>query len=515
MFLLLGGSGVGYSVQKHHVEKLPLITLPDKKRKKRFLINDSIEGWADSIKVLMKSYFFGGPRVNFDFSDIRPRGEILKTSGGKAPGPQPLKECLFKIEQILETKQNGDQLRPIEIHDIICFIANAVLAGGIRRSAMICLFSAGDDEMISCKAGNWWELNPQRGRANNSAVVLRSRITKYYFDVLWHRIKESGSGEPGIFFTNDKDWGTNPCGEIALRPNQFCNLVEIDASSIESQDDLEKRCRAAAFIGTLQASYTDFHYLRPIWQKTTEKDALLGISMTGIASKRVDNLDIEKAVNIIKAENISIAKKIGIRPSNRLTCVKPAGTTSLVLGTSSGIHAWHAEYYIRRMRLSKDEEIYKYLLKNFPALLEDDIFNSTMAVASFPQKAPEGAITRNIDTAITLLNRIKFYTQNWIKPGHVDGLNTHNISATISINDDEWELIREWLWENKECYNGLSFLPHFGGNYVQSPFEECTKEKYEELLKSFIDIDISKVFESTDNTEQILEQACAGGACEL
>jgi ribonucleoside-diphosphate reductase alpha chain len=276
MFLLLGGTGVGYSVQKHHVDKLPLINKPYAKRTRRYLISDSIEGWADSIKMLMKSYLNGkGSRIVFDYSDIRPKGARLVTSGGKAPGPQPLKECILKITGLLENKEDGDQLSTLEAHDIVCYIADAVLAGGIRRAALISLFSADDNEMIACKSGSWWELNPQRGRANNSAVLMRHKITKSFFMDLWKRVELSKAGEPGIYFNNDKDWGTNPCCEIALRPFQFCNLCEVNVSNIKSQEDLESRVKAAAFIGTLQAGYTNFHYLRPIWKETTEKDALI------------------------------------------------------------------------------------------------------------------------------------------------------------------------------------------------------------------------------------------------
>ena len=375
MFLLLGGTGVGFSVQKHHVAKLPIISKPYPKRKRRFLIGDSIEGWADAVKVLMKSYMNGGgSRVEFDYSDIRPKGAMLVTSGGKAPGPQPLKECLLKIEGMLREKENGTHLTTLEAHDIICHIADAVLAGGIRRAALISLFNADDDEMIGCKSGNWWETNPQRGRANNSACLMRHKITKEFFLDLWKRVELSGAGEPGIYLNNDKDWGTNPCCEIALRPNQFCNLCEVNASDIDSQDDLNERVKAAAFIGTLQAGYTDFHYLRPIWQETTEKDALIGVSMTGIGSGVVLGYDMKKAASIVKRENTRVAKLININASARCTTVKPAGTTSLTLGTSSGIHAWHNDYYIRRIRVGKNESIYNYLVNNHPELIEDEYF---------------------------------------------------------------------------------------------------------------------------------------------
>ena len=391
MFLLLSGCGVGYSVQKHHIKLLPEVTKPFSKRTRRFVIGDSIEGWSDAIKVLIKSYLGSkrSSKVKFDYSDIRPKGARLVTSGGKAPGPQPLKECLLKIKGILDAKEDGTKLTTLEVHDIVCHIADAVLAGGIRRAALISLFSAYDEEMISCKSGNWWETDPQRGRANNSAVLIRHKITKEFFMDLWKRIELSGSGEPGIYFNHDKDWGTNPCCEIALRPFQFCNLCEVNVSNVVDQDDLNARVKAAAFIGTLQAGYTEFHYLREIWQETTEKDALIGVSMTGIGSAAVLQMDMKAAASIVKRENTRVSKLIGINRAARTTCVKPAGTTSLVLGTSSGIHAWHNDYYIRRLRVGKNEAIYKYLLQNHSELVEDEYFRPhDTAVIEIPQSAP-------------------------------------------------------------------------------------------------------------------------------
>jgi len=515
MFLLLGGTGVGYSVQKHHVDTLPEIRKPNKERGRRWLVADSIEGWADAVKVLVKSYFFGGSKIEFDFSDIRPKGARLITSGGKAPGPQPLKECLIKVEGILDSKQNGEKLKPIEVHDIVCHIADAVLAGGIRRAALISLFSATDEEMIGCKSGAWWETNPQRGRANNSAVLMRHKITKDYFMDLWKRIEASGAGEPGIYLSNDKDWGTNPCCEIALRPFQFCNLTEVNVSNVVSQEDYEDRVRAASFIGTLQAGYTNFHYLRPIWQRTTEKDALIGISMTGIGSGAVLGLNMKLAAKVVKEENKRVAELLNINASARTTTVKPAGTTSLTLGTSSGIHAWHNEYYVRRVRVGKNESIYSHLKNNHPELVEDEYFRPhDTAVIGIPQKAPEGSILRN-ESPIQLLERVKKVQQEWIKPGHRNGNNAHNVSATISIREHEWPAVGEWMWENKEYYNGLSVLPYDGGTYIQAPFEDCTKDKYEELMKALHDVDLSKIVEMDDDTDLSGEVACAGGACEV
>jgi len=517
MFLLLGGTGVGYSVQRHHVDELPEIRKPNPNRTRRYLVNDSIEGWADAVKYLIRSYFFGGSKLRFDFSDIRPKGARLVTSGGKAPGPQPLRECLVKVEGVLAEKQDGDKLSAIEVHDIVCHIADAVLAGGIRRAALISLFSASDNEMISAKAGNWWETNPQRGRANNSAVLLRHKVTKEFFLDLWKRVEASNAGEPGIYLSNDKDWGTNPCCEIGLRPFQFCNLTEVNVSNIKDQRDLEDRVRAASFIGTLQAGYTDFHYLRPVWQRTTEKDALIGVSMTGIASGRVlqDDIDLTAAANVVKEENARVAQLIGINKAARTTCVKPAGTTSLALGTSSGIHAWHNDYYIRRIRVGKNEPIYWHLAIHHPELVEDEYFRPhDTAVISVPQMAPEGSIFRT-ESAFQLLRRVKKITSEWVKAGHRSGQNGHNVSATISLRENEWVDAGEWMWDNRKAYNGLSVLPYDGGSYQQAPFEDCTKEHYEAMASKLASVDLTKIVEEDDNTDLKGEAACAGGACEI
>ena len=517
MFLLLSGCGVGYSVQQHHINKLPTINKPFEKRSRRFVIGDSIEGWSDAVKVLVRSYL-GGKRVSkiiFDYTDIRPKGARLVTSGGKAPGPQPLKECLIKIEGILEAKTDGDTLTSLEVHDIICHIADAVLAGGIRRAALISLFTANDDDMISCKSGNWWETNPQRGRANNSAVLMRHKVTKEFFMDLWKRVELSGAGEPGIYLNNDKDWGTNPCCEIALRPFQFCNLCEVNVSDVKDQQDFNDRVKAAAFIGTLQAGYTDFHYLREIWKETTEKDALIGVSMTGIGSAAVLQMDMKAAANIVTKENARVAKMINIKSSARCTTVKPAGTTSLVLGTSSGIHAWHNDYYVRRMRVGKNEAIYTYLSNQHPELIEDEYFRPhDTAVISVPQKAPATSILRT-ESPFDTLERVKRVSQEWIKPGHRRGSNTHNVSATISLKQDEWQEAGEWMWNNRDYYNGLSVLPYDGGTYTQAPFEDITEDKYTEMSKVLSDVDLTKVIEAEDNTDLSGEVACAGGACEV
>ena len=517
MFLLLSGCGVGYSVQQHNIKKLPEVIKPHSKRTRRFVIGDSIEGWSDAIKVLIKSYLGSkrSSKIKFDYSDIRPKGARLVTSGGKAPGPQPLKECIVKIKGILESKEDGAILSSVEVHDIICHIADAGLAGGIRRAALISLFSAYDEEMISCKSGSWWETNPQRGRANNSAVLMRHKVTKDFFMDLWKRIELSGSGEPGIYLNNDKDWGTNPCCEIALRPFQFCNLCEVNVSDVETQEELNDRVAAAAFIGTLQAGYTDFHYLREVWQETTEKDALIGVSMTGIASGKVLELNMEEAAERVKLMNAIVSKTIGIKKAARCTTVKPAGTTSLVLGTSSGIHAWHNRYYVRRIRVGKNEAIYGYLNTNHPELLEDDYFRPhDTAVISIPQQAPKGSITRK-ESSQDLLERVKNVASNWVRPGHRIGSNTHNVSATISLKENDWEEAGEWMWKNRDHYNGLSVLPYDGGTYVQAPFEDITKKEYDKMTKTLCDVNLTKIVEEFDDTDLSSELACAGGSCEI
>ena len=568
MFLLLGGTGVGYSVQNTHVDKLPEIQKGTKDAK--FLVGDSIEGWADAIKAIM--YWAFGKRKykpRFDFSDIRAKGERLVTAGGKAPGPGPLRVCLANIEGILESRENGSRLTSLEVHDVLCHIADAVLAGGIRRAAMIALFSADDSDMINCKSGNWWEANPQRGRANNSAVLLRHRVTKEFFLDLWKRIEGSNAGEPGIYFSNDTNWGTNPCCEIALRPYQFCNLTEINAGSIiesakwkldskpqsgagtivwkqETQEEFNNRARVAAFFGTLQAGFTDFHYLRPIWRQTTEKDALIGVGITGICNGDILPLNLVEAANIAVEENKRVAQLIDINSAARVTTIKPSGTTSCVLGTSSGIHAWHSAYYIRNMQCAVGDDLYNYFITNHPELITIMEYDKKSAVIGIPQKAPDTAILREEESAVQMLDRVFRFYDEWVKPGHQSGANTNNVSATVSIRSDggygqdcvllfkedhinflnkyyneekdevsEWGVVGAMLWENRHKFNGMSVLPYDNGSYRNAPFEVCTEEVFNEKYKYLMSIDLTKIKEYQDNTTQVAEIACAGSGCEI
>ena len=562
MFLLLSGSGVGFSVQKHHVEKLPEIRKPLKSR--RYFIQDSIEGWAEAIRVLMKSFLGDRSFPLFDYRGIREKGSRLITSGGKAPGAEPLKVCLNKIETLLRTKKDGEHLSSIDCHDIQCIIADAVLAGGIRRSALISLFSIDDNRMLKSKSPydceideivtvtkdgshelnltvlrdnefvcnkqvfvsqqeykkileenkiEWYHLYPERARSNNSMVVVRSQITESLFREKWEILKESGSGEPGFYFTNDKDMGTNPCCEIGLNPFQFCNLTSVNVSNIKTQEDLNNRVKNATIIGTLQASYTDFHYLRPEWKKITERESLLGVSLTGLASINIYDYDFNESASLAVKENEKIAKLLGINPAKRVTCIKPEGTGSLVLGTSSGVHAWHHFHYKRRMRVSKNEEIYDYLKKKLPSLVEDEVYGNG-AVITIPVKAPENAITRK-EEVIDFLERIKHLNTTWVANGHQEGMNTHNVSATVSIKDFEWDKVRDWMWDNQSGFNGLSFLPYDTGTYVQAPFEDCSNVEYMKLLEEIEQINLSEVIEINDYTNLQGELACAGGSCEI
>lgn len=515
MFLLLGGTGVGYSIQYHHIEELPYVHKPIKEAK--YLIGDSIEGWADAVKVLMKAYL-GATKVKprFDYSDIRHKGARLVTAGGKAPGPEPLRIALTKIEAILIGKEDGTKLTSVEVHDICCHIADAVLAGGIRRAAMIALFSFDDREMATSKHGTWWELNPQRGRANNSAVILRNRVKRKEFDDLWELIVDSNSGEPGVYFTNDPEYGTNPCCEISLRANTFCNLTEINAD-VEDQIDLNKRAEIAAFFGTLQSGFTDFHYLRTIWKKNTEKDALIGVSITGIAGGQIYPYDKNEAAMHAVLENERVAKLIGINPAARVTTIKPSGTSSLVVGSSSGIHAWHSKKYVRNMQCRVGDDLYTFFTKFHPELIKIMDYDPNSAVIGIPIEAPSTATTRENETTFDLLERVKEYNIDWVGQGHVSGPNTNNVSATISVKEGEWDEVGEWMWKNKHIYNGLSVLPFDGGSYKDAPFQEVDEETYNRKLEYIKNnkIDLTGIVEEEDYTDQKGEIACGPGGCEV
>lgn len=513
-YLLLGGTGVGFSVQERHIDKLGSIYHP-KQELRVFRIEDSVIGWADAVKILMTSFFTpDSSKIEFDYSLIRKQGELLKTSGGKAPGPEPLKNMLNKIEAIFYTIQEGDKLNSLICSDIMCLLADAVLAGGIRRAAMICLFDADDQAMLKAKEGQWFVKHPYRARANYSAVLLRSNLIAEGIDHVLDHQNKNQSGEPGIYLTNDLDWGTNPCCEIALKPFQFCNLSEINLSDVKDQKDFNERARAASFLGTLQASYTDFKYLRPLWKTRSEEEALLGVSLTGIASVINKNLNFQEAATHVKIENYRLANLIGINPAKRCTTVKPAGTTSLVFGSSSGIHAWHSPYYLRRIRISKDDALACYLVKEQPSFVEYDEFDPNSIVFSVPQKAPEHSVFRE-EGVSSLLNRVGFIFENWVKIGHRQGVNYHNISCTVSYRPKEFLSLKKWMWENRNSYNGLALFPFDGGTYVQAPFQEISKKQFEAMNAKLKLIDLNHISLEFDSRNLIDQVACSGGACEI
>lgn len=514
LFLLLSGVGVGFSVQKAHVNQLGKVQLP--REEGTYIAHDSILGWAQALDQLIDAYFLGRIRPVFDLSNIRAKGSYLVTTGAKAPGPEPLRVMLAEVERRLKLAI-GRRLSPIEVHDIVCIISDCVLSGGIRRAATISLFDRDDTEMLKAKSGDWWTKNPQRARANNSAILPRSEVTKEEFDHIFKILQESGAGEPGISWTNNTDWGFNPCHEISLRPNQFCNLTTINQTGIKTKAEFLKRVHSATLLGTLQAAYTDFPYLRPIWKETTELDALIGTSFTGIADAHglITNEWLQEGAKLALEMNERYAKKIGINPAARVTTLKPEGTSSCVLGSASGIHARHSEYYLRRFRINKNDSLDSYLRNVIPDLVENDLFSASGSVVTIPQKSPDNAITREKETALDLLNRVYDYNTNWVSVGHRSGDNKNNVSATISVKDNEWEQVRESMWENRNLYSGISLLPYDGGSYQQAPFEECTKETYEKYMGLVKEIDLTKIVETEDNTTKTETVACSGGVCEL
>lgn len=517
LYLLLCGTGVGYSVRIEDVEKLPCVvpsfsSAPPVKH----IIGDSIEGWADATYCLVDSYIGTGRRLVFDYSRIREKGARL-SSGGIAPGPEPLRIALEKVEAILKSVPVGSKLTPLNCHDILCHLSNAVLSGGIRRSAMISLFSKEDTEMLKCKFWDNLKDNFQRFRANNSVCLVRDETSKETFDDIWKMVRESNAGEPGIFWTNDTtgEYGTNPCCEISLRKFSFCNLVEINASSIEDETDLYNRVDAATLIATLQASYTNFKYLRPIWKQVTDEDALIGVSMTGIASSKVLDMDLTKASDLVKERNAYYADIIGINKAARTTTVKPAGTSSIVLKTSSGVHAWHSKYYIRRVVLNVNEPIAKYMMQYHPGLLvESQEKPGLEVIVEVPVQAPDNSRLRT-ETALEFLSRVKQLSLEWVLNGHNRGTNHNNVSATVNIRPNEWIDVGEWLWDNKDLYAGMSCLPYDDSVYVQAPFEEISEEEYYFRAKKLQDIDMTLIREDKDNTDLEGELACSGGSCEV
>lgn len=557
LWLLLSGTGVGFSVQFQHVDQLPELKQVDQSTVKHIQIQDTIEGWSDAVYELLKSYIKGGYYVEFAYNKIRPQGSSLKTSGGKAPGHLPLKIALERMRDVLDRAQLR-QLKPVECYDIMCMLADAVYAGGVREAAMICLFSLDDGEMMNAKVGNWHEAAPWRARSNNSVALLRNDIKKRQFDRIFRATKQWG--EPGFYFTNDEDTGTNPCAEISLNPKleitpelkmylerwakktdrkipklkvgnvywgwQVCNLTEVVAATVENEEDLYGRVRAASIIGTAQAGYTEFKYLGWISEAICKREALLGISMTGIMDKPTIalNPEIQRTAAQIAVEiNIDIANKIGINSAARVTCVKPSGTASIVAGAvGSGIHTHHAKKYFRRIRVKPDDPVYQEFKKHNAHMCT--AIDKRKELITFPIKAPDGAITRHDLTAVEFLQKVMSTQQNWVlpgtaKPNYSPGLN-HNVSNTVVVKDHEWDEVREFIWANRKYFSGISMLPDSGDKtYANAPREEVItsgdEAKWQNLILNYKPIDWSNFKEDDDNTDLAGEKACSGGSCEI
>lgn len=514
LFILLCGTGLGFSVQYRHINKLPKVQLP--RQEGIFVVQDSIAGWSEAVDALMKAYFYNRVRPVFDFSNISSKGTYLVTTGTKAPGPEALKYMLKEVEEKFK-KAIGRRLRSDEVFDIVCIESDCVLSGGIRRSALICLFDRDDRAMLTAKSGEWWLKHPYRARANISAVLPRAEVTYEEFMYIYGICRDSNAGEPGFAWTNDLDWGLNPCAEIGLNPFQLCNLTSVNQTGLENKKDFLSRVASAAFLGTLQAAYTDFPYVRPQWKEITEKEALLGVSFTGIADARnlVTAEWLRDGAEVVLETNEKTAKKIGINIGARCGALKPEGSGSCAVGSSSGIHDRHDDYYIRRLRLSKDDSLAKYLDMIVPDLIEDDKFAPNTVVLSIPQESPEGAITRNQSTALSMFDRVSMYYENWILPTHRYGKNTHNVSCTINVKPDEWIPLGERLWVDRDKYAAVALLPYDNGTYIQAPFESCTKEVFDDLSSRIQVVDLRDVFEESDNTNRMHQLACASGQCEI
>ena len=526
MFILLCGTGVGFSVERQYISKLPEVpTLFQSDT--TIVVKDSKEGWAKAFRQLL-ALLWAGEIPQWDVSKVRPAGARLKTFGGRASGPAPLVELFNFTIQTFKNAQ-GRKLSSVECHDLMCFIGQIVVVGGVRRSAMISLSNLSDDRMRHAKSGQWWETTAHRALANNS-VAYTEKPNMETFMREWLALVESKSGERGIFnreaskkqaAKNDRrdpnyDFGTNPCSEIILRPYQFCNLTEVVVRATDTIEDLERKVRVATILGTIQSSYTKFPYLRKVWQNNTEEERLLGVSLTGIMDNRLmthknQGLDktLEHLKNVAISTNAELASRLDIPPSTAISCVKPSGTVSQLVDSASGIHARHSPYYIRTVRGDNKDPLTKFMIDqgipNEPCVFKGD----TTTVFSFPVKSPTGAVTRNDMTAIEQLEMWLTYQRHWCE---------HKPSVTISVRDSEWMAVGAFVYEHFDEMSGVSFLPHSDHTYQQAPYQDCTKEDYELLLSSMPGkIDWSKLseYEQEDNTVAMQTMACSGDVCEI
>ena len=556
LFLLLAGTGCGFSVQRHHVDRLPALPVRAEEMElevRHHAIADTIEGWADALHFLLRSHCEGF-KAEFNFSQVRPRGSALRTSGGKAPGHLPLKQSLLDVEGVL-TGAAGRRLRPIEVYDICMFTARCVLSGGIRRSATICLFSPDDQEMMAAKTGPWFEKHPQRSASNNSAVLSRTAKDDAHYRRLFAAQKEFG--EPGFYFADHPDYGCNPCCEIGLHPViegpldptetaklralgytgpleegtrlsgwQMCNLSTINGAAVQTVEDFLVACIHAAVIGTLQAAYTEIPYLGPVTRYLNERDALLGVSICGF----MDNPEIlfnttvlERGARLCRAANQVVAGMLGIRPAARVTCVKPEGTASLLLGAASGIHPHHARHYFRRVQANRRDAVYRHFQAANPHLTEASVYRpNTDDVITFAVEAPAHAILRDDINAQDFLHFVQLAQQHWVLPGEAEtsrspGLH-HNVSNTCTVKPAEWDAVADFIWRHREHFTGVALLGQDGDKrYPQAPREAVATEadatRWNQLR--YTPVDYTALVERTDETALKDVVACAGGACEL
>ena len=526
MFILLCGTGVGFSVERQFISKLPEV--PDLYDSETVIVvRDSKEGWAKSFRQLL-ALLWAGEIPKWDVSKVRPAGARLKTFGGRASGPAPLVELFNFAVQTFKNAQ-GRKLSSIECHDLMCFIGQIVVVGGVRRSAMISLSNLSDDRMRHAKSGQWWETAAHRALANNSVSYTEKPDVETFMRE-WTALVESKSGERGVFNREaskkqaskngrrdtEHEFGTNPCSEIILRPYEFCNLTEVVVRSTDTIEDLERKVRCATILGTIQSSYTKFPYLRKIWQKNTEEERLLGVSLTGIMDNRLlttKNRGLDKTLEHLKdvavITNAEWSHRLDIPQSTAISCVKPSGTVSQLVDSSSGIHARHSPYYIRTVRGDNKDPLTQFMIDsgipNEPCVFKGD----TTTVFSFPVKSPQGAVTRDDMTAIEQLETWLMYQRHWCE---------HKPSVTISVRDNEWLDVGAFVYRHFDEMSGVSFLPHSDHTYQQAPYQDCTKEEYEVVLSSMPDrIDWSKLseYEQEDNTVAMQTMACSGDVCEI
>jgi ribonucleoside-triphosphate reductase len=525
MYILMNGTGVGYSVEDKYVDQLPRISEEFSETDSVLTVADSKEGWAKAYRELV-SLLIAGQIPKWDVSRVRPAGARLKTFGGRASGPEPLVD-LFEFTIKLFTGAAGRRLTSLECHDIMCKIADIVVVGGVRRSAMISLFDCTDDRMAMSKSGAWWEASGHRRLANNSAVYETRRPDTGFFMKKWKELYDSKSGEPGLFSRYacqsiagrngrrdpDHEFGTNPCSEIILRPFQFCNLTEIVVRAEDTFESLTRKARVAAILGTIQSSFTDFKYLRKIWKDTCNEERLLGVSLTGICDNLgllSDAKTLSRLRDVVVETNAEWADLLGIPASAATTCVKPSGTVSQLVNSASGLHSRHSPFYLRTVRADNKDPLTQFLKESGVYWEEDVMAKHSTSVFYFPIESPKGAVTRDDQTAIEVLELWKHLQDNWCE---------HKPSATVNVREEEWLEVGSWVYRNFDTLSGVAFLPHDGGSYKQAPYQEITEEEYYAWIAEhpMPEIDWARLseYETEDTTTGSQELACSGGVCEV